>query len=237
MAKTRRDHSGPRGSRERPARLTAVLALAGLVGAVDVSYAPTAAAEAQAPLESGPLSPTAGSHPGAEMPVGEPTAFSAAPGLVTTESDETATAGSGEGPSVIAAETIGGLSIGAKASAAERLLGPPKTRTKPKLWGADGLYHSDWRYPAAGVLVGTSAPERSGPWEVFSVALKSPAKLKSARGIGIGSTRQELMATYRRDAHQDPSGSVLVGNEYDGLMFQFDRHDRVAEIFLGALAE
>lgn len=142
-----------------------------------------------------------------------------------------------EAPSVTASEALGGLRIGAKSAAVERLLGAPKSRGKAELWGADGLYHRDLDYPAAGAVIGMSAPETRGPWEVVAITLKAPATLKTARGIGIGATRPGVMAAYGPSAQRGDAGQVIVGSEFDGLIFSFDRRGRVDQIFLGAAAE
>lgn len=142
-----------------------------------------------------------------------------------------------DAPSVTATESLGGLRIGAGAAAVERLLGAPKSKGKAELWGADGLYHRDLDYPAAGSVIGMSAPAPRGPWEVAAITLKPPAVLKTARGIGIGATRKEVTAAYGADAQPGDAGRLIVGSEFDGLMFSFDRRGRVDEIFLGAVAE
>ena len=110
------------------------------------------------------------------------------------------------------------------------------------LWEADGLYHREWTFPAVGVVIGLSAPKPQGPWEVFSMRLKAPAKLMTGRGIGIGASRKEVLAAYGRAAEPGESGepgrsTLTVGTDYDALVFSLDERNQVAEIYLGALAE
>jgi hypothetical protein len=144
-------------------------------------------------------------------------------------------------PSVIATETLGGLRVGNDAARVERLLGRPAQRTEPELWGADGLYHREWRFPDQGIVIGLSAPAPKGPWQVDSLTLGPPAKLTSARGIGIGATEERVRAAYPEaiDSRGGPGQtSVLtVGSDYDGLIFGFDKGGRVDRMFLGAPAE
>lgn len=148
-----------------------------------------------------------------------------------------------ETKSVSATEALGGVRIGAPAGAVEPLLGHPKALGKPELWEADGLYHRNWTFPAAGVVVGLSAPKPLGPWQVFSVTLKGAGKkITTARGIGIGASRKEVLAAYGKAAQpgeteEQGRRTVLVGSDYDALVFRFDAHDRVVQIVLGATAE
>lgn len=136
---------------------------------------------------------------------------------------------------------IGGLTIGASANTVKKLLGQPKTVSKPELWAADGLYHQSWNYPNAGVVAGLSAPKPEGPWELFSVTLKPPAKLITERGIAIGAAQKDVLAAYGKEAQPGEftgqQQSLIVGSEYQGLIFDFDKTGRVAQIFLGASAE
>jgi hypothetical protein len=185
--------------------------------------------------ENASLAPPAGKGVAATPVIADaPTALAAASLLVPAACAETA--------SVAASESLGGLHIGSHAAAAERLLGPPKGRGKSELWEADGLYHREWTYPAAGVVIGLSAPNSQGPWEVFSMHLKAPAKLMTGRGIGIGASRKEVLAAYGRAAEPGESGepghsTLTVGTDYDALVFSLNGRNQVAEIFLGALAE
>lgn len=150
---------------------------------------------------------------------------------------ESAPESAADAPSITATESLGGLRIGAASAAVEGLLGAPKSKGKAELWGADGLYHRDLGYPAAGAVIGMSAPAARGPWEVAAITLKPPAALKTSRGIGIGATRKEVTAAYGPAAQSGDSGQLIVGSEFDGLIFSFDRRGRVEEIFLGAAAE
>jgi hypothetical protein len=146
-----------------------------------------------------------------------------------------------DAPSVIATETLGGLRVGNDAARVERLLGRPAQRTEPELWGADGLYHREWRFPEQGIVIGLSAPAPKGPWQVGSLTLAPPARLTSARGIGIGATEERVRAAYpeatasRRRPGRTPV--LTVGSDYDALIFGFDKRGRVDRVFLGAPAE
>jgi hypothetical protein len=185
--------------------------------------------------ENASLAPPAGESVGATRVIaGDATVLAAAPPLAPPDCAET--------PSVAAVESLGGLRIGAAVAAVERLLGHPEDMGKPRLWEADGLYHREWTYLAAGVVIGLSAPKAGGPWEIDSITLKSSAKLTTARGIGIGASREEVLAVYgnaarSRELPEQGHHTLLVGSEYDALVFSFDLHDNVDRIFLGATAE
>ena len=144
--------------------------------------------------------------------------------------------------SATATESLGGLSIGTAARTAQKLLGPPKVISKSELWEADGLYHQTWTYPSAGAVVGLTAANAKGPWKLFTVTLKTQGKLTTARGIGIGASRKDVLAAYGNAARPFESlergqRTLIVGSEYEALVFSFDLHDRVVRIFLGATAE
>ena len=144
--------------------------------------------------------------------------------------------------SATATESLGGLSIGIAARTAQKLLGPPKIISKSELWEADGLYHQTWTYPSAGAVVGLTAANAKGPWSVFTVTLKIPGKLTTTRGIGIGASRKNILAAYGNAAQpyksvEQRQRSLIVGSEYEALLFSFDSHDRVVRIFLGSTAE
>jgi hypothetical protein len=144
--------------------------------------------------------------------------------------------------SVTATETLGGFGIGMASKAIKKVLGPPVVTSKPELWEADGLYHQTWSYPNAGVVARLSATTKKGPWKLSSITLKAPGRLTTARGIGIGASRKEVLATYGHAAQAGTSAgpqhrTLIVGSEYDGLVFRFDNNDKVEQIFLGAAAE
>ena len=145
--------------------------------------------------------------------------------------------------SVTATESLGGLRIGASAGVVEPIFGHPKTLSKPQLWEADGLYHRNWTFPSTGAVVGLSSPNLRGPWTVFSLTLKgTPGKFATARGIKLGASRKDVLAAYgkgtRADGlYQHEPQTILIGSDYDALLFRFDYLDRVIEINLGAAAD
>lgn len=144
--------------------------------------------------------------------------------------------------SASATESLGGLKIGSSARTAQKLLGPPKVISKSQLWEADGLYHQTWTYPSAGAVVGLSAANAKGPWSIFSVTLNTPGKLTTTRGIGIGASRKNVLSAYGNSAQPYESvekgqRTLIVGSEYEALLFIFDSHDKVVRIFLGSTAE
>ena len=166
--------------------------------------------------------------------VDEPATLAAATQLVPPACVDT--------PSASATESLGGLRIGSSARTAKKLLGPPKVISKSELWEADGLYHKTWTYPSDGAVVGLTAANAKGPWSIFSVTLKTPGKLTTTRGIGIGASRKNVLAAYGNAAQpyesvEQGQRTLIVGSEYQALLFSFDSHDKVVRIFLGSTAE
>jgi hypothetical protein len=185
--------------------------------------------------ENASLAPPAGKRAGATPIIAdEPATLAVAAALVPPACTEPS--------SVTATEALGGLRIGAPAGAVEPLLGHPKALGKPELWEADGLYHRTWTFPASGAVVGLSATKAKGPWQVFSLTLKRPGKLTTTRGIGIGTLRKDVLAAYGNAARPGESAehgprTLIVGTEYDALVFSFDVRNTVEQIFLGATSE
>ena len=96
-----------------------------------------------------------------------------------------------------------------------------------------------WDYPAGGVSLDMSSAAKGGKKTILAILIKSPSLLKTKRGIGIGSTEQEVAAAYGdcQDKEMSETGrSFVAGSIYGGLIFSFEK-GRVTSIFLGAGAE
>ena len=66
--------------------------------------------------------------------------------------------------------------------------------------------------------------------------LAAPSPFKTPDGVGIGSTRAEIVAVYGRYlGHTNDVNEVLVGSVYFGMLFTLE-DERVSGIFLGAMA-
>jgi hypothetical protein len=80
---------------------------------------------------------------------------------------------------------------------------------------------------------------RSLTLTVRNLSLGSGARLKTKRGIGLGSTLAELDAAYgagRRPSSDESDPSYLVGTLYDGMVFEL-ADGKVVSLYWGVLAE
>ena len=108
-----------------------------------------------------------------------------------------------------------------------------------QLWGADGAYHQNWKYAACGLTLGLVREKTSDPQRVFSLTLAAPSRLKTARGMGIGSPAEAVIKAYAQDYNPQESQkgqTLVVGSIYGGLIFTL-KQGKVSEIFWGAAAE
>lgn len=136
-------------------------------------------------------------------------------------------------------EGFGELTINITATQVFQLLGNPETKGEKVVWGADGLDHQYWYYPEQGITLEMVSEAAENSQRVASIKIKSPSKLKTQRGIGIGDTYTEVMQAYREEEEQKHSFSsqqFVAGSIYGGLIFSF-QNGQVTEIFLGAAAE
>jgi hypothetical protein len=130
--------------------------------------------------------------------------------------------------------SIGPLHLGTDAKDAVKVLGKPKTASKPTLMGATGAFMSEWDWGAVALQMAGSTEK--GPFFVASINVAGSSQFKTNAGIGIGSTRGEVTAVYGTYlAHTDDPDTVLVGSIYGGLLLHLE-HDRVTAMYLGALA-
>jgi hypothetical protein len=119
------------------------------------------------------------------------------------------------------------------------LLGEPENKTEPIVWGADGLEHQTWYYSSKGIELGFIKDEENNK-VIFSINLQSPCTLKTSKGIGIGSRKDEVLKAYKNEINPEENGTdasvIVVGSIYGGLVFVLD-NDLVTSIFIGAAAE
>ena len=131
------------------------------------------------------------------------------------------------------------MTRGQPAAAVRKAIGRPASRTRPERWGADGEWHSDWNYPARGVMLGMSAATKKGAPTLFFIAIKAPCDWKTAAGIGVGSTKADVDRAYPpavRDPNVTGDDTIVVGSIFDGLMIDF-ADGRVTGITAGQFAE
>lgn len=114
------------------------------------------------------------------------------------------------------------------------LLGAPGKKGRPgraEAYGGELL--QVWYFPRHGVVATMEKVGRS-KWRIWSVAIRSPCRYRTARGIGIGSEGKLVMMAYGTlVAYHYASGqdeAVIVGDEYH-CNIRFSLHaDRVTQI-------
>jgi hypothetical protein len=133
-------------------------------------------------------------------------------------------------------EALGALTFKLDGKGVEKVLGKATTKTKVVEQAADGTFVTTWSWPKQGVEVGLSATARKGPFTVSSLSIAAPSTLKTAKGVGLGATADQIQQAYgAKDTHvQDDV--VLVGSAYGGLFFTM-KDGKVASIFIGVGAE
>ena len=132
-------------------------------------------------------------------------------------------------------EAVGFLRIDLAAAEVQARLGDPADKSPIRIWGADGLEHQKWRYPAKGIEF--DMVKREGAFVVNMISITTPCDYKTKQGIGIGSPAKEVQAAYPNQLNPAVNGTKLVaGTVYGGIIFGLDG-GVVSSIFIGAAAE
>lgn len=134
-------------------------------------------------------------------------------------------------------EGVGELLIGTKVSKVFSILGEPSSKSKEEEWGADGLMHQDLFFKDKGVQMNLSRDSIGAEQVISSITIFPPSTLKTKRGIGIGSTHEEVLKAY--EGQIDPTTnktSIIIGSIYGGIVMDVD-NNKVSRIFVGAAAE
>jgi hypothetical protein len=132
-------------------------------------------------------------------------------------------------------EAVGFLKIGLAAAEVLAGLGEPADKSPIRIWGADGLEHQKWRYPAKGIEF--DMVKRDGAFLVNMISITTPCEYKTKQGIGIGSSAKEVQAAYPNQLNPAVNDTKLVaGTVYGGIIFGMEG-GAVSSIFIGAAAE
>ncbi|MGE3800791.1 MAG: hypothetical protein AB7H80_07205 [Candidatus Kapaibacterium sp.] len=136
-------------------------------------------------------------------------------------------------------ENVGPIYIGMSEGKVVEALGEPAQKTAFEMWDADGAEHQDWKYPAKGLTVGMWRGDDKKV-TVDRITLSGKSTLKTARKIGIGSSREEVKSAYLDDIdpESDPldEEQIVVGSIFGGIIFSM-KDQKVTSIFVGAAAE
>ncbi len=120
------------------------------------------------------------------------------------------------------------------------LLDEPESRSETEIWGADGLSHSVWSYPSKGLDIGMAQLPDDTEAFVFSVSATAPCTLATARGIAIGTPKDDVLSAYKDEIdpeiNEDTDTWITAGSVYGGIGFAIE-DGAVTYIFLGASAE
>jgi uncharacterized protein YcfL len=109
----------------------------------------------------------------------------------------------------------------------------------PITWDPGKVEYQTWYYDSKGIELGFIRVNETQQI-VYSIDFQSPCALKTSKGIGIGSTRSEVLKAYKNEFNPDAyirgSESIVVGMVYEGLIFTIE-HDIVSSIFIGVTQE
>jgi len=137
---------------------------------------------------------------------------------------------------IIDTQEIGELKLGLTQTKLKNILKCPLKLGEDAMWEADGLYHQDWEYLECGVMLDMTSSQKSSIKTIEAITITSPSRLTTPKGIGIGSSKKEVIKAYKKyinpkDSNED---TLVVGHIYGGLVFTL-KDNRVTTIFLGAL--
>jgi hypothetical protein len=92
-------------------------------------------------------------------------------------------------------EPLAGLTLGMTADEVTKVLGKPATQTKPAPVGnAKDETGMTWTWPTAKAEL--AAAPKTTAFTLRSITFLAASKVKTARGVGIGSTRAEILTAY-----------------------------------------
>ena len=140
-------------------------------------------------------------------------------------------------------EHVGTLAVGMPADKVIALLGPPTSKGKREFSEATGFYAEQWSWPKKGVVLSMDAPGEQGePTEVGHLKLSAPFAGKTARDVGMGSSREDVIAAYKDVAgdHSDleDQSRFVVGDVFHAaLAFRFNKRGKVDLMEMGHMAE
>ncbi|MFN8240230.1 MAG: hypothetical protein U0X39_05695 [Bacteroidales bacterium] len=138
---------------------------------------------------------------------------------------------------IMSKESLCGLRIGMNMKEAGPMLGPKSSETEAEISQVDGSKHKTVRYDTNGtefdVIVNTDGSET-----IYKITATAPSSFKTMKGIGIGSSIEEVRKAYEEYIKPGESDEnfIVAGTVYGGLMFRFE-NGKVTSIFIGAAAE
>lgn len=133
---------------------------------------------------------------------------------------------------------VGRLAIGdTNDKACINMLGEAGEKSEPVVWDADGEVHQTWHYKSKGIELDMIG--EAGNQSINMITLSKPCSFKTSKGIGIGSSKSEVLNAYGDYAdpewNKEPD-TLVLGTVYGGIIMGF-KNDKVCDIFIGASAE
>ena len=135
---------------------------------------------------------------------------------------------------------VGWLAEGVPVATVLEKLGEPDSKEERIEEEASGDIYEVWTWESAGVSADMLAADMTAPvTAVRYFTVSAPFDGKTPKGVGIGSTEEEVRAAYDGtfDPHFTRAGESLVaGSVYGGIFFRIE-DGKVTTIFVGAGAE
>jgi len=142
------------------------------------------------------------------------------------------------GDALMDSESLSGVMIGQTTDEVIALLGEPTQKGEPETWGADGLEHQTWMYDDAGLELDIVSDGEE--LIVNNILADNTFTGKTVAGIGIGSSRDDVIAAYagQIDPESDPENAdtIVAGTVFGGIVFTI-QDNAVDAIFIGAASE
>ena len=135
-----------------------------------------------------------------------------------------------------ATEKVGGVALKASEAAALKVFGEPTERGMVMKDGATHLWTSLWKFDH-GVSAFFEAETKKGPFRVHLIHLEAPSTLKTAAGIGIGSTLDDVKKAYGKyltHPKRQPERFWLIGTVEAGMQLMI-LDGKVASLVYGPL--
>jgi hypothetical protein len=130
------------------------------------------------------------------------------------------------------AEPIAGVSLGMTDAEVAKILGAPTSKSAIKeLGNAKNEFGTTWTWPT--MKAELAGATKTGPFTLRTIIFSKSSKVKTSRGVGIGSTRAEITAAYPNLGEpmffKDTRMYVVGANTsygLNGIMFTFQDDER-----------